>query len=112
MEDEPRGGEEDPAEAIPFVTMARFQEGKLGEDPSGSPKVCALQSSFRGGLHGCVFSGVKLGLHVRSEDAFYHALVHSSGRISVFVVRTGFFLIFNAYSQILPSLSIQTCHSS
>lgn len=50
MEDEPRGGEEDTAEAIPFVTMGRFQEGNLGEDPSSSPKGCALQSSFRGGV--------------------------------------------------------------
>lgn len=108
VEDESRGWGEDPVEGIPFVRMGSFQEGKSGEDPGSSAKGCAVQ----GCCAGYVSSGVKLGLHVRSEDASNCALVHSSGRVSVFVVRAGFFLICSAYSQILPSLSIQTCHSS
>lgn len=44
MEDEGRGGEEDSAEAIPFVRMGRFQEGKLREDSGSSPKGCAVSA--------------------------------------------------------------------
>lgn len=110
--DECRRGRRDPSEANPVVTIGRFQEGKLGEDPSSSLRGCALQRSFRGELHGCVFRGVKLGLHGRSEDTSFSALVYSIGRISVFVVKTRFFLTFDSSSQILPSLSVQTCCSS
>lgn len=40
--DECRRGREDPAEANPVVTIGKFQEGKLEEDPSSSLKGCEL----------------------------------------------------------------------
>lgn len=43
LKDESTGEEEDPTEAISFVRMGRFQEGKSEEDPSSSPKGCAAQ---------------------------------------------------------------------
>lgn len=65
MEDESRGKEEDPAEAIPFVRMGRFQGENSGEGPSSAPKGRAVQMLIQRGLCGCVSSGVKLGLRVR-----------------------------------------------
>lgn len=56
MEDESRGGQEDPAEAIPFVRMGRFQEGKSREDPGSSLKGCAVQKLIQ---RGCVWVRVQ-----------------------------------------------------
>lgn len=96
----------------PVVSTGKFQEEKLGEDPSSSLNSCTLWSSLRGKLQGFVVRGVKLGSRVRSEGTSFWALLPNIGRISVFVVRARFFLSFNSNSQILPSLCIQTCSSS
>lgn len=76
------------------------------------PVYCRTHS--HGGCVGAFSEEFKMGLYVRSEDASYLALVHSSEthKISMFVVRTVFFLTLNAYNQILPSLSTQICCSS
>ena len=76
----------------------------MGGDPGSSRQGSAVQKLVQRGLRGCVSSGVKLSLRVRSEDASNCALVHSSRRISVFVVRTGFLLLFSAYTQILACM--------
>lgn len=96
----------------PVVSTGKFQEEKLGEDPSSSLNSCTLWSSLRGELQGFVVRGVKLGSRARSEGTSFWALVPNIGRISVFVVRARFFLTFSSNSQILPSLCIQTCCSS
>lgn len=85
IEVEPRDGEEDPAEAIPFVMMGRIREGK-SSIRAALRRAVHLWSLFTGALRGCVFGGIKLlGLRVRSDGASYCAWVLNSGIISVSV---------------------------
>lgn len=93
MEVEPRDGEEDPAEAIPFVTMEGFRRESRGRILAALRRAVQLWSLFTGALRGCVFGGLKLGSRVRSDGASYCAWVLSSRIISVSMVRTGFFLL-------------------
>lgn len=49
-----RRGWGNPAEANPVVTVGKFQEGKLGEDPSSSPKgLCVIEFLQRGVARVC-----------------------------------------------------------
>ncbi|KAF2985473.1 hypothetical protein EK904_000134, partial [Melospiza melodia maxima] len=94
--DECRRGRGDPAEANPVVTIGKFQEGKLGEDPSSSLKGCELEFLQREAAWTLRSAGAGgEGFNCKAVREHHVFSVLSCGFFSPYFTQGGTFLIFS-----------------